>query len=112
MSGSGTCAVTLMSSNMTVIPGMNPVPTILTIEPPAAEPKAGMTAVTVGLAAVPPGDGASRRFGRRRTPGYRAREAHDEGHRTQRCEMSEDPASLMGRERVTSGPNRLENPRG
>ena len=48
-----------MSSNMTVIPGMNLVPTILTIAPPAAEPKAGMTAVTVGLSVVPPGDGAS-----------------------------------------------------
>ena len=48
-----------MSSNMTVIPGMNPVPTIVTMEPPATEPKAGVTAVTLGLPAAPPGDGAN-----------------------------------------------------
>jgi hypothetical protein len=52
-----------MSSNITVIPGMNPVPTILTIEPPAAEPTAGMTAVTFGLpmggVVVPVDEGAT-----------------------------------------------------
>jgi hypothetical protein len=39
-----------MSSNVMIIPGMNPVPTILMIEPPAAEPTAGTTAVTSGAA--------------------------------------------------------------
>jgi hypothetical protein len=44
---------------MTVISRVNPVPMIVTIEPPAAEPKAGKTPLTVGRAAAPPGEGVS-----------------------------------------------------
>jgi hypothetical protein len=35
---------------MTIIPGMNPVPTILMLAPPAADPTEGRTSVTAGAA--------------------------------------------------------------
>jgi len=37
-----------MPSNVAIIPGMNPVPTILMLAPPAADPTDGRTSVTAG----------------------------------------------------------------
>ena len=42
--------VTLMPSNIAIIAGMNPVPTILIVAPPAADPTDGRTSVTAGAA--------------------------------------------------------------
>jgi hypothetical protein len=39
-----------MPSNIAIIPGMKPVPTILMVAPPAADPTDGRTSVTVGAA--------------------------------------------------------------